>query len=127
MEDCKANYVVLRSLLGSCLSDINKNMPLWHYGILIPEEDDCSLSYLLNLTIDELEKVLELYGLITINNNNVKCVRSPSGYGGKISWSMFLLDNSLTNNYFSRMNLSRYNKNIKEIFTSLVLELKVIS
>ena len=53
MEDCKANYVVLRSLLGSCLSDINKNMPLWYYGILLPEEEEyCSLSYLLNLTID---------------------------------------------------------------------------
>ena len=53
MEDCEANCVVIRSLLGSCLSDINKNMPLWHYGILLPEEEkDCSLSYLLNLTID---------------------------------------------------------------------------
>ena len=58
MEDCEANYVVLRLLLGSCLSDINKNIPLWHYGILLPEEEeeDCSLSYLLNLTIDELKK-----------------------------------------------------------------------
>ena len=53
MEDCEANCVVIRSLLGSCLSDINKNISLWHYGILLPEEEeDCSLSYLLNLTID---------------------------------------------------------------------------
>ena len=53
MENCEANCIVLRSLLGSCLSDINKNMPLWYYGILLPEEEeDCSLSYLLNLTID---------------------------------------------------------------------------
>ena len=57
MEDCEANCVVLRSLLGSCLSNIDKNMTLWHYGILLPEEEkDCSLSYLLNLTIDELKK-----------------------------------------------------------------------
>ena len=56
MEDCEANCVILRSLLGSCLSGINKNIPLWHYGILLPEEEeDCSLSYLLNLTIDELK------------------------------------------------------------------------
>ena len=34
MEDCEANCVVLRSLLGSCLSDIDKNIPLWHYGIM---------------------------------------------------------------------------------------------
>ena len=111
MEDCEANGVVLRSLFGSCLSDINKNMPLWYYGIPLPEEEeDCSLSYLSNLSIDELKSILELCGLITINNNIVKFVKSTSGYGGNYSWSMFLLDNSLTNNYFSRMNLSRYNK-----------------
>ena len=51
MEDCKANCVVLRSLFGSCLSDINKNMSLCH-------NEDCSLTYLLNLTIDELKKIL---------------------------------------------------------------------
>ena len=91
MEDCEANCVVIRSLLGSCLSDINKNMPLWHYGILLPEEEeDCSLSYLLNLTIDELNKILELCGLITINNNIVKFVRSTSSYGDNYSWLMLI-------------------------------------
>ena len=111
MDDCASNCVVLRSLFGSCLYDINKNMPLWHYDILLPEEEeDCSLSYLLNLTIDELKKILELCGIITINNNIEKFVKSTSGYGGNYSWSMFLLENLLTNNYFSRMNLSRYNK-----------------
>ena len=93
------------------LSDINKNMPLWYYGILSPEEEeDCSLAYLLNLTIDKLKNILELCGLITINKNIVKCVKSTSGYGGNYSWSIFLLENSLTNKYFSRMNISRYNK-----------------
>ena len=64
----------------------------------------------MNLTIDELKKILQLCGLITINNNIVKFVISPSGYGGNFSWPMFLLENSLSNNYFSQMNLSRYNK-----------------
>ena len=49
MEDCEANCVVLRSLLGSCLSDIDKNMPLWYYGILLPEEKE--LLSMLNLKI----------------------------------------------------------------------------
>ena len=124
MEDCEANCVVLRSLLGSCLSDINKNVPLWHYGILLTEEEDCSLSYLMNLTINELKQILELCGLITINNNIVKFVRSPSSYGDNFSWPMFLLENSLSNNYFSQMNLSI--GNIKEIFILLALVLKVI-
>ena len=61
MEDCEANYVVLRSLFGSFLSDIDTNMPLWHYSILLPEEEeDVSLSYLLNLTIDELKKNIRI-------------------------------------------------------------------
>ena len=63
-----------------------------------------------NLSIDELRKMLELCGLFTINNNIVKFVRSPSGYGCNFSWPVFLLENSLSNNYFSQMNLSRYNK-----------------
>ena len=60
MVDCEANCVVIRSLLGSCLSNINKKIPLWHYGIILPEgeegeeeeEEECILSYLLNLIID---------------------------------------------------------------------------
>ena len=40
MKDCEANCVVLRLLLGSYLSDINKYMPIWHYGILLPEEEE---------------------------------------------------------------------------------------
>ena len=57
MEDCEATCIVLRSLLGSYLSDINKLMPLWYYAIRLPEEEvDYSHYYLLNLTIDELEK-----------------------------------------------------------------------
>ena len=112
MDDCEANCVVIRSLLGSCLSDINNNMSLWHYGILLPEEEeDCSLAYLLNLTFGEFRNILELCGLITVTNNNIiKVINSTSGYGGNYSWPMFLLENSLTNNYFSQMNLSRYDK-----------------
>ena len=64
----------------------------------------------MNLTIDELKKILELCGIIAINNNIVKFVKSTSGYGGNYSWSMFLLENSLINDYFFQMNLSRYNK-----------------
>ena len=48
-----------------------------------------NLVTLKHLTIDELKKVLEICGLITINNNIVKFVRSPSSYRGKYSWSMF--------------------------------------
>jgi len=44
MDDYESIFTVLRTILGSCLSDINKLMPLWYYGILLPEEEeDCSL------------------------------------------------------------------------------------
>ena len=52
----------------------------------------------MNLTIDELKNILELCVLITINNNIV------------FSCPIFLLDNSLSNNYLSKINLLRYNK-----------------
>ena len=125
MEDFEANCIILRSLLGSCLSYINKAMPSWHYDIHLPEEEeDCSLSYLLNLTIDELKKILELCGLITINNNIVKLVRSPSGYGCSFSWHMFLLENLLSNNYVSQMNLLRYNKKYQRNIYAIGLDVE---
>ena len=131
MDDCKANYVVIRSLLGSCLSDINNNMSLWHYGILLPEEEeDCSLAYLLNLTFDEFRNILELCGLIIVNNNNiVKVINSTSGYGGNYSWPMFLLENSLTKNYFSQMNLSIDNNTYskKMFYIGLGVESEIIT
>ena len=41
--------------------------------------------FLSNLTIVGLNQILESYGLITINNNIVKCVLDTSGYGGNYS------------------------------------------
>ena len=90
MDDYESNCIVLRSILGSCLSDINKLMPLWHYGIILPETaEECCLCSLLNLTLVELNQILEACGLITINNNIVKFVCSISGYGGNIVGKCF--------------------------------------
>ena len=50
MDDYESNCIVLRTILDSCLSNINKLKPIWHYGILLPKiEEDFSLSYLFNL------------------------------------------------------------------------------
>ena len=116
MDDYESNCIVLRSILGSYLSDINKLMPLQYYEILLPEEaEKRCLCSLLNLTIVELKQILESYGLITINNDIVKFVSSTSGYGGKYSWHIFLLKNSLLENYFTQMNLTKYKKHQKNI------------
>ena len=58
MENYEFNCIILRVILGSCLYDINKLMPLWYYGILLPEEEDSSLYFFLNLTILELKQIL---------------------------------------------------------------------
>ena len=50
MYNYEFNCIVLRAILGSCLSSIDKLMILWYYGILLPEEEvEYSLSCMLNL------------------------------------------------------------------------------
>ena len=88
MDDYESNCIVLRSILGSCLSNINKLIPLWYYDILLPEEEeDTSLSCLLNLTIVQLKKIIESCGIITIKDNNIKFVIDTSGHRSNYSWS----------------------------------------
>ena len=116
MDDYESNCVVLRSIFGSCLSHINKLIPLWHCGILLPETaDECCLCSLLGLTLVKLKQILECCGLITINNDIVKFVCSTSGYGRKYSWEIFLLENSISENYFAQMNLAKYKMIQKKI------------
>ena len=45
-----------------------------------------------------------------MNNDIVKFVSSTSSYGGKYIWQIFLLKNSLLENYFAQMNLTKYKK-----------------
>ena len=37
MDNYETKCIALRKILGSYLSDTNKLMPLWHYGILLPK------------------------------------------------------------------------------------------
>ena len=94
MDNYECNCIVLRTILGSYLSDINKLILLWNYGILLPEKEDTSLSFLMNLTIMQLKQILESCGLITIKDNNIKFVLDTSSHGGTYRWSMSLLENS---------------------------------
>ena len=63
-----------------------------------------------------MNQILESCGLITINNDIVKFVSSTSGYGGKYSWHIFLLKNSLLENYFTQMNLTKYKNHQKNVW-----------
>ena len=59
MDDYESNYIGVRTILGSCLSNVNRLLLLWYYGILSPEEEEeeeeCSLSFLSDLTIVQLK------------------------------------------------------------------------
>ena len=70
----------------------------------------------MSLTLLELKQILECCELITINNDIVKFVCSTSRYGGKYSWEIFLLENSLTDKYFVQMNLAKYKKIQKNVW-----------
>ena len=72
MNDHGSNCIVLISILGSCLSDINKLMPLWYYGIILPEAaEECSLYSLLNLTIVELRWTIKLFDIILLHSTEI--------------------------------------------------------
>ena len=108
MDNYESKYIVLRPILGSCLSDINKSMPLWYYGILLPKEkDDCSISFMLNYKISETKQILESSGLINIKDNNIKFVIDTSGHRDNCSWSMFRLETSFLINYFAKISITR--------------------
>ena len=81
MDNYESNSIVLRAILGFCLSSINKLTPLQYYGIPLPEEkEECIVLYMMNLEIDELKQILELCGLIAIKENNIKFVIDTSGH-----------------------------------------------
>ena len=56
-----------------------------------------------------MEKNLESCGLITIKDNNIKFVIGTSCHGCKYSWSMFLLESSLSSNCFTNMSVNKSN------------------
>ena len=101
MDPCESNCHMIRLLFGSCLSEINQHIPLWHYGILLPEQEECSMSSLLNIYIDELKQILLTYGLIYYQRGTLKLVLN--------GWSIFIMDNELQNNYFDKFNVRQFN------------------
>ena len=99
MDNYESNCIILRAILGSCLSDIKKSLSLWHYIILLLEDEEYySISFMLNLTISKLKQILEPCGLITIKDNNFKFIIHTSSHGDTYSWSMIRLENSLLDN-----------------------------
>ena len=67
MDNYESCSIVLWTILGSNLRDINRLTPSLYYGIRLPEEEeDYNLSFILNLKINELKQILESCGIIPI-------------------------------------------------------------
>ena len=55
MKKYELNCDMIQLLFGSYLSEINQHIPLWYYGILLPEQEEYSLPSLLDIFIDGLK------------------------------------------------------------------------
>ena len=111
MDNYEFNWIFLWGILCSCLSNINKLIPLLHYGILLPEEEgDCSILSISNFQIDELKQILESYSFINSKENKINFIIDTYGHGDNYSWSMFRLDNSLYVNYFAKIPVGGFDK-----------------
>ena len=52
MDHYESNCHIIQLLFNSCLSEINQYIPFWHYGILLPNHENTSLSSLLDTSMD---------------------------------------------------------------------------
>ena len=74
MEKYESNCLLIQLLFGSCLSKIDQHIPLWHYSILLSDQEKYSMSSLLNISIDELNHMLLTFGLIYYQRGTLKLV-----------------------------------------------------
>ena len=99
---------MIRLLFGSCLSEINHHTPLWCYGILLPEQEECSMSSLLNISIDEFKYILLTCGLIYYQRATLKLVLNY--------WLILMIENDFQNNYFDKFNIRQCNYHQRNIY-----------
>ena len=108
MDDYESNCHTVRVLFGSCLSEINQCLPFWHYGVLLPKEENSSLSSLLNMSMDDLKQVLLCCGLISYQRGTVKFDLK--------AWPRLMMENYIDGYYFDRFCVSRLTPEKKMIY-----------
>ena len=75
----------------------------------MPEQEECILSSLLDISIDDLKQILLTCGPIVIHRDTVRFVLNKSGHGDSYNWSIFMIENDLENNYFDRYSVTQVN------------------
>ena len=96
-----SNCHMIRLLFGSYLSEINQYIPFWHYGILLPEHEDTSLSSLLNISLDDLKQILHSCDLIYYQRDTFKLHLNDR--------ETFMLENHIHKYYFDKFSVTRFN------------------
>ena len=108
MDSYESNCHTIRLLFGSCLSEINHCLPHWHYGVLLSEEEDSSLSSLLNISLDDMKQILLTCGLIHNQRNTVRFDLK--------AWPTLMMENHIEQYYFDKMCVSRFNNPQKSVY-----------
>ena len=108
MDNYESNCHTVRVLFGSCLSKINQCLSFWHYGVLLPKEENSSLSSLLNMSVDDLKQVLLCCGLISYQRDTVKFDLK--------AWPRLMMKNYIDEHYFDRYCVSRLTSDKKMIY-----------
>ena len=108
MEKYESKCRMIRLIFGSCLSEINQHISLWHYGILSPEQEEVSMPSLLTISIDEFKYILLTCGLFYYQLGTLKLVLN--------GWSIFMMDNDLRYNYFDQFNIRHFNYHQRNIY-----------
>ena len=99
MDNYESNCHTIRLLFGSCLSEINQYIPLWHYGILLSKKENSSLLSLFNMSMDDLKQILLSCGLIHCQRDTVKLNLK--------AWSTLMMENHIDQYYFDKFSVSR--------------------
>ena len=87
----------------------SSGLDLYHiYSILLPEQEECSLSSLLNISIDKLKQILLTCGLMYYQRGPFKIVLNGR--------SICMMDNDLKYNYFDKFNVGQFNYHQRNIY-----------
>ena len=108
MEKYESIVIWFGCYLVHGVPEINQYILLWRYGILLPEQKECSISSLLNIYINELKQILLTCGIFYYQRGTLKLILN--------GWSIFMMDKDLQNNYFDKLNVRQFNCHQRNIY-----------
>ena len=90
MDNIGSNYITIRVLLGSCLSEINTHISLY-----------------------ELKLILKYFRLIIVRNNQKIVVANQIDINNSYFWNKILYEHMMSSSYFNKMYVGKFNNSHK--------------